>query len=117
MIECTLNLKTKPFDAILKGKKRIEIRAYKSQYEMLKPKDCLIVTNVDTNRKISCTILRITHYSSVRELLHKEGMETTLSNINDIEEGIKSIENIRDYKERIKKNGVFAIEIGDPILQ
>ena len=38
-------------------------------------------------------------------------LSNTLSNTNDIEEGIISIEAIGDYKDLIAKNGIFAIEI------
>jgi len=116
-MEYTLNLKTRPFDAILARKKKIEIRACKNKYKKLKCNDRLLIMDMDTHRKMLCTILRITHYSSVLELLKAEGTEVTLSSTKNIEEGIKSIESIADYKERIKKNGVFAIELVDPTLQ
>ncbi|HLC90307.1 MAG TPA: hypothetical protein VJI15_00910 [Candidatus Nanoarchaeia archaeon] len=42
-----------------------------------------------------------------------ESTEFTLSSTKNIEEGIKSIESIDNYKELIAKNGVFAIKLKD----
>jgi len=52
-------------------------------------------------------------YKNVKELLESEGIEHTLSSTNNIEEGIKSVESIDNYKELIAKNGVFAIKLKD----
>jgi len=49
--------------------------------------------------------------SSVKNLLMTEGLNRTLSSGKNLEDGIRSIESISDYKEQIAKNGVFAIEV------
>ena len=78
---------------------------------LMRPGDIIIFTKENTNEKLKCTIEKISLYRTVRELLLKEGVEQTLSSTNDIEEGIKSIESIDNYKEYIRKNGVFAIKL------
>ena len=111
------NLCSRPFNAIKQGTKRIEIRANKNNpgakgsVNDILPGDIIIFTEIKTNNTIACKVLRKELYNSVRELLEKEGTEYTLSSTNDIEEGIKSVESIGDYKSLIKENGVFAIEL------
>ncbi|RMF94787.1 MAG: ASCH domain-containing protein [Candidatus Schekmanbacteria bacterium] len=111
-----LNLRERPFEAIKNGTKKVEIRANKNKYtrnsaNLMKPGDIIVFTKENSKEKLECTIERITLYKTLRELLIKEGTEQTLSSTNDIEEGIKSIESIDNYKEYIKKNGVFAIKL------
>ncbi len=113
-----LNLRSRPFDAIEKGTKKIEVRANKNKHtgnseNLMKPGDIIVFTKENSKEKLECVIERITLYRTVRELLLKEGTEHTLSSTDDIEEGIKSIESINNYKEHIKKNGVFAIKLRD----
>ena len=110
------NLYKKPFEAIKSGKKTVEIRANKKEssensVNLMKPGDLIIFTCLDSGERIRCEIERIQLYNSARELLKREGTERTLSSTNDIEEGIKSIESIGNYKELIAKNGVFAIKL------
>ncbi|MFT4326507.1 MAG: ASCH domain-containing protein [Candidatus Woesearchaeota archaeon] len=108
----------RPFEAIKKGSKKIEIRANKKEtsensVNLMQRGDEIIFTKSKSEEKISCIIERITLYNSTRELLEKEGTKYTLSSTDDLEEGIRSIESIGDYKELIAKNGVFAIELKD----
>lgn len=112
------NLNERPFEAIKNGSKKIEIRANKKEISensinLMQEGDKIIFTKLHSDEKISCVIERITLYNSTRELLEKEGTKCTLSSTDDLEEGIRSIESIGDYKELIAKNGVFAIELKD----
>lgn len=110
-----LTIRDRPFQAIIKGTKTVEIRANKIEsnvnYRLLAIGDAILFTNEETNEVIKCAITRKVHYKSVRELLINEGTSTTLSSTNCIEKGIKSIESIGNYKKTISKRGVFAIEI------
>ena len=113
-----LSLRSRPFDAIEIGTKKIEVRANKNKHDensvnLMKPGDVIVFTKENSKEKLECVIERVTLYRTVRELLLKEGTEHTLSSTDDIEEGIKSIESINNYKEYIKKNGVFAIKLRD----
>jgi len=110
-----LKLRDRPFQAIVKGKKTIEIRANKQEgklnYKALSNGDILLFENEITSQKISCIVKRKSHYRSVHELLKHEGTTRTLSSTNSIRKGIKSIEAIANYKEIIEIHGVFAIEV------
>jgi len=112
-----LKLNPRAFDSIISGLKTIEIRAGKckdscGQCVCRMQKNQLInFTNTFDGKLLRCIIKRVQHYDSVRKLLETEGTEYTLSSTNDLEKGIKSIHNISDYKERIIKYGVYAIEL------
>jgi len=113
-----LNLRERPFEAIKAGTKKVEIRANKKKKvgdaaNLIKTGDIIIFKKENSEEKLQCTVERITLYKSVRDLLLAEGTEFTLSSTKNIEEGIKSIESIDNYKELIAKNGVFAIKLKD----
>jgi ASC-1-like (ASCH) protein len=112
------NLYERPFIAIKEAQKNIEIRANKNVFSgnsvnLIEKGDFIIFKKIGSNEKIKCTVEKKPLYKSVRELLESEGTEHTLSSTNNIEEGIKSVESIGDYKELIAKNGVFAIKLKD----
>lgn len=112
------NLNKGPFNAIENGQKNIEIRANKNVFSensinLIKEGDLIIFKKVGSNDKIRCIVERKTLYKSVRALLETEGTQHSLSSTNNIEEGIKSVESISNYKELIAKNGVFAIKLRD----
>lgn len=106
-----LNLKDRPYEAIKRGTKKIEVRANKngSPVAEMKVGDTIIFTKCGTKEKQRCTILKLNWYQTVRELLINEGTAQTLSSGNDLEGGIKSIESIPGYKRAIAENGVFAV--------
>ncbi|MBI4739229.1 ASCH domain-containing protein [Candidatus Woesearchaeota archaeon] len=112
------NLYERPFNAIKGGQKNIEIRANKNIFSgnsvnLIEEGDFIIFKKFNSEERLKCTVERKILYKSVRELLEAEGTEHALSSTNDIEEGIKSVESIGDYKELISKNGVFAIKLKD----
>jgi len=112
------NLYERPFNAIKDNQKNVEIRANKNilsgnSVNLIEKGDFIIFKKVDSEEKIKCEVERKTLYKSVRELLESEGTEHSLSSTNNIEEGIKSVESIGNYRELIAKNGVFAIKLKD----
>ena len=112
------NLNGRAFEAIKAGKKKVEIRASENCFSensinLVQEGDTVIFKKSGSGERINCVVKRKTLYKTVRELLENEGTEYTLSSTNDIEEGIKSVESIRNYKELITKNGVFAVELKD----
>ena len=112
------NLYERPFNAIKNGQKNVEIRANKNVFSgnsvnLIEKNDFIIFKKVGSEEKIKCTVEKKILYKSVKELLESEGTEHTLSSTNNIEEGIKSVESIGNYKELIAKNGVFAIKLKD----
>ncbi len=110
------SLNERALDAIISGRKKIEIRANKHEFSdnsfnNAVPGDIVIFEGVESKRKVKCIIRRICLYPDVRTLLEKEGTEKTLSSTDDIETGIRSIRKITGYAELIDKYGVFAIEL------
>ncbi|HIG93922.1 MAG: hypothetical protein QT02_C0002G0011 [archaeon GW2011_AR9] len=112
------NLNERPFNAIVNRQKTIEIRANKNIFSensinLINEGDFIIFKKMGSDDKLKCTVERKTLYRTVRDLLETEGTQPALSSTNNIEEGIKSIESIGNYKELIAKNGVFAIKLKD----
>ena len=112
----TLKLKERPFEAIKKGTKKIEIRANKEEcsgnsVNLMKEGDHISFQKEGSSDMIKCVVRRVVLYPDVKSLLLKEGTKYALSSTDDLEEGIRSIESIGTYKELITKNGVFAIEL------
>ena len=77
----------------------------------MKAGDIIVFNKIGNDQKLQCIVTKITLYSSVKELLLAEGIDQTLSSGKNLEDGIKSIESISNYKEQIVKNGVLAIAL------
>lgn len=111
----TLHLRNRPFQAIKNGTKRVEGRApndsHDKQFEEIKPGDYISFENEETNEIVMTEVVFVHHYSSVKEMLEKEGPENVLSSKGTIEQGIESYYSLGDYKERIHKFGIYAIGI------
>ncbi|MFA6428163.1 MAG: hypothetical protein WCW02_01300 [Candidatus Buchananbacteria bacterium] len=106
-------LNDRPFKAIKAKTKKVEGRAPKSladrRYQEMVPGDILTFTNNITAEQLQCEILFVHHYNNVRAMLEAEGTQNVLSSGEDVAGGIKSYNSIADYKERIKKYGIYAI--------
>lgn len=107
----TLNINERAFLSIRCGTKKVEVRANKigSVFGEMKIGDLIEFVSIISGESHFSTIRRVSHYKDVRTLLVNEGTEKTLSSGKDIEEGIKSIESIGNYKKIIRERGVFAI--------
>lgn len=110
-----LDLNDRPWKAIKRGTKSIEVRANGAysdfDHSQIKTGDTIRFINNDTEQTLEIKVVAVRHYQTVRELLETEGTQRTLSSGKDITGGIESIHSITGYKEAIKKNGVFAIEL------
>jgi ASC-1-like (ASCH) protein len=110
-----LNLNDRPFIAIKDGSKKIEGRTPKDErdnrYTEMKVGDTITFTNNVTNEVMKVEILRTQHYPDVRLMLETEGTRNVLSSGLDIEGGIKSYNSLDGYEERIKKYGIYGIEV------
>ena len=109
MVDMKLN--ERAFDAMLAGTKTIEIRAHSKKVSEVEVGDIIVFTSVEKKRTLEVTVVRVEHYTSVRELLETEGVKKTLSSTNDLEEGIIRIQSIPGYAKRITEGGVYAIEV------
>lgn len=106
-----MNLPPRPFLAILRGQKKVEVRANRPHGKASRMRKGDVIIFHCNDRILRCTIERISLYPSVRSLLMAEGTSHTLSSGKGIEDGIRSIEAISDYKEKIARYGVFAIAL------
>lgn len=110
-----LNLNDKYFQAIKDRIKKIEGRTPKDEsdkrYVEMKAGDTITFTNNVTDEVMTVEILRVQHYLSVRLMLETEGIKNVLSSDLDIEGGIRSYNSLEGYEERIKKFGIFGIEV------
>lgn len=114
----TLKINDRPFNAIKLGTKKIEGRVSTSHDDIPYSKVCIddiiILVNRNTGEKLTTKVLWVNHYLSFRTMLEVEGPENILSSSGDLEKGIKSFEAFSEYKENVKKWGVYALRI-DPI--
>ncbi len=110
-----LDLNNRPWQAIKRGTKSIEVRANGAysdfDHSQIKTNDTIRFINNETEQTLELKVVAVRHYPSVRELLKAEGTQRTLSSGNKIISGIESIHSITGYKEAIERNGVFAIEL------
>ena len=110
-----LNLNDRPFIAIKAGTKKIEGRTPKDEndkrYVEMKAGDTITFTNNVTNEVMKVEILRVQYYSDVRLMLETEGTRNVLSSGLDVEGGIKSYNSLEGYEERIKRFGIYGIEV------
>jgi len=115
-MEYHLYLNPRPFEAIKKGIKKIEGRVpvgydKNVEFDKYKTGDTITFTNHENNENMKVRVLGVRHYKNVRSMLEAEGTRNVLSSQGSVEEGIESYNSLRDYKEGIKKYGVYAIEI------
>ena len=96
------------------GQKKVEGRPSKEsgdRYSQMKQGDKIIFTNADNNEQLPVVITFVHHYKDVQTMLENEGVENVLSSGKTIEQGVESYNKIGDYKERIKKFGIYAIGV------
>lgn len=111
-----LDLNDRPFEAIKAGTKKIEGRTPtswdKTPYDKLQNGDVIYFINNVTNEEMDVDILFIHHYPNTKTMLEAEGVENVLSSeLKTIEHGIESYNSHTEYKEVIKKNGIYAIGV------
>ena len=110
----TLDINDRPFKAIKGGTKKVEGRTPtsfdKTPYRELKPGDSITFINNVTNENLKVKVSFVHHYPNVKEMLEKEGPKNVLSSEpKTVEHGIESYDSLTEYKEGIKKNGIYAI--------
>lgn len=110
----TLDINDRPFKAILAGTKKVEgrtpTRFDKTPFDELKLGDSIIFVNNVSGKVLKVGVVFVHHYSRVRKMLEKEGVQNVLSSEpKTIEHGIESFNSLKGYKEGIKKNGIYAI--------
>ena len=114
-----------PLDAIISGRKKVEIRTNNSYekiaYDELKVGDRIafqiisgppfVGLDIIKPDALTVEVLDIRHYKNPRALLVSEGLEV-LSNLSTtLDEGVELLYSFHEYKEMIPIHGIFAIEI------
>ena len=110
----TLDVNDRPFRAILEGTKKVEGRTStqfdKTPYDKLESGDLLTFIHNESSETLTVRVAFVHHYSDVKEMLEKEGVQNVLSSESKtIEHGVKSYNSLYGYIEGIKKYGIYAI--------
>ena len=106
-----LEINNRAFNAIKNKTKRIEIRAKKDSLDYCDYKIDDIIEFHSDEGILYVKIKEVNYYKTLEELLTLEGTRYTTSSTNDYKEAIKNVYKIKDYKEKIKEFGVYAIHI------
>lgn len=107
------------FNFIIDGTKTIETRSRnpdegKNDYSNVKSGDLLKIKSLDSGREIQKTVIFNHVYSSVEELVKNEDVTKILPSINNNEEFLKVIEEVKNkwgskYKFELENYGMVAI--------
>ncbi|MFB6209254.1 MAG: ASCH domain-containing protein [Candidatus Nanohaloarchaea archaeon] len=107
-------VRKKYFEDILEGDKTVEVRSPDSRdndYRNFAEGDILKLKNEE--RGTACFELTgVANYNSAQELLYEEGVESVLPEADRIEEAEEEIHGVYE-PDRINKNGIYAIRLGD----
>ena len=104
-----LDINDRAANAIRNGTKKVEIR---SNVNDIKFKTDDIIEFTSNNIGVFYVrVEEVNYYKTIEELLTLEGTRYTTSYTNDYNEAINNIYKLNNYRELIKKNGVFAIHI------
>lgn len=110
-----LGLYDRPFKAIQKGTKTIEVRTNTKEdpfnYQKIEAGDLILFVNEITGEKIKLKVSKIKWYPTAEELLRNEKIKKVLSSNDNLYSGVNAIHSIPGYKEGIKTNGVCAIHL------
>ena len=102
----------KYFDAIVAGVKTCEGRINSPKFKELKVGMQICFTCSDNySKKIICEIIAINTYPDFKTMLKKEGLQSMLPGIKDLDVGVSIYESFHGYKQAVKKDGAVAIRI------
>lgn len=104
-----LDINDRAANAIKNGTKKVEIRANTNEIKF-KTDDIIEFTSNNIG-VFYVRVEEVNYYKMIEELLTLEGTRYTTSSTNDYNEAINNIYKLNNYRELIKKNGVFAIHI------
>jgi len=111
----SLELNDNYFKLIKTGAKTVEGRTPSDdndkRYSDMTVNDTLTFTSNVTGERCVCNILSVSNYPDVRSMLESVGIERALPGIKNIDEGINIYHSLNGYEERIKKYGIYGIEI------
>ena len=119
----SLEIYRKPLEAIISGRKKVEIRTNNSyeniDYKKLEPGDIIkfqiingppfVGLEIVEKDALSIEVLKVIKYENPEDLLKKEGLEVLSGIVSSLEEGVQILYSFEEYKEMIPIHGIFAI--------
>ena len=118
-----LEIYRKPLEAIISGRKKVEIRTNNSyeniDYKKLEPGDIIkfqiingppfVGLEIVEKDALSVEVLKVIKYKNPEDLLKNEGLEVLSGIVSSLEEGVEMLYSFEEYKEMIPIHGIFAI--------
>ncbi|MEC7892440.1 MAG: ASCH domain-containing protein [Actinomycetota bacterium] len=118
-----LEIYRKPLEAIISGRKKVEIRTNNSyeniDYTKLEPYDIIkfqiingppfVGLEIVEKDALSVEVLKVIKYKNPEDLLKNEGLEVLSGIVSSLEEGVEMLYSFEEYKEMIPIHGIFAI--------
>ena len=119
----SLEIYKKPIEAIISGRKKVEIRTNNSyekiDYAKLKVGDIInfqiihgppfVGLEIIEKDALSIEVEKVINYKNPKILLEKEGLEVLSGIVSSIEEGVEMLYSFEEYKEMIPLHGIYAI--------
>lgn len=107
-----LTLRPQYIASINSGKKTIEGRIHQGIVKQFKKGDHLKLFNgKNPSESASCLIKDVRRYSSFKEMLTIEGVESCLPGVKTLDDAVKIYDALPGYAERAKTHGVAAIAL------
>jgi ASC-1-like (ASCH) protein len=97
------------FEAVKNGKKEVETRAASPKFRNIKAGDTVILKC--GSEKIERKVKKATIFKSIKEMIMKYKVCKIIPGLNSLAQLEKVCYSFSDYREKIKKYGVIAIEI------
>ncbi len=118
-----LEIYRKPLEAIISGRKKVEIRTNNSyeniDYTKLEPYDIIkfqiingppfVGLEIVEKDALSVEVLKVIKYKNPEDLLKNEGLEVLSGIVSSLEEGVEMLYSFEEYKEMIPIHGIFVI--------
>ena len=118
-----LEIYRKPLEAIISGRKKVEIRTNNSyeniDYTKLEPYDIIkfqiingppfVGLEIVEKDALSVEVLKVIKYKNPEDLLKNEGLEVLSGIVSSLGEGVEMLYSFEEYNEMIPIHGIFAI--------
>ncbi len=119
----SLEIYRKPLEAIISGKKKVEIRTNNTyeniDYKKLQTGDIIkfqiingppfVGLEIIEKDALSIEVINVINYKNPEDLLKNEGLEVLSGIVSSLEEGVEMLYSFEEYKEMIPIHGIFAI--------
>ncbi len=119
----SLEIYRKPLEAIISGKKKVEIRTNNTyeniDYKKLQTGDIIkfqiikgppfVGLEIIEKDALSIEVITVINYKNPEDLLKNEGLEVLSGIVSSLEEGVEMLYSFEEYKEMIPIHGIFAI--------